>query len=737
MGTVQRDETDGWWLTRGDYERLLGATDTHRKSLIVRLIAEAGLRTAEVTRVRPRDVRSPAGRPGASVLNVSASDGEDGSERLTYLGRNLGRAFERYVWSNDIGDDARVIDVSPRRVQMLLSDVADRAAEETGDPRFAGVSAGDLRAFFARTLLVEERVDPRVVRAVGGWESLESLDRILDVPDESTVIDELSEAAVRARSRRAPDGTDRTMPRRGTRPNGPDESGLVRSVFDRSDAHALVTLDPDGYVERWVGGTARTSTANSEDPVGRHLSSFYPEAAIAGDRPREHLATAAETGRYEAEGWRVGPDGREFWARTVLVARGPRTETRGFTMVLWDLTERKRREQQLRERVDALERRRNLHERVRAVDDAVRTASDRGDLESSVCDHLVAGPEHAVAWVATTDLDGDRPTPATWAGTGRETVDVLFDRLEQNDRPTPWADVLRDGGVDVRTVDEDPTDEGIEAVVAVPISHRETTYGALVVAAPRDSVPDWERSTLAALGRRVGHAVTAIQRRNLLLSDAVVELEFWCDDDDALFVDLSERFDCAFAVESIVPVSGSSLLFYVTMSGAAPGDVFDSAVDHRGVEEVRLVENHDDGCLLEFVVGGDSPLLTLTAYGGTVTEAVVESGEAQLLAEVARDADIRTVVDGLTTAFPRTELVGKHEVERPVRTVREFREGVADQLTDRQEASIRAAYYAGYFDWPRGSTAEEVADSMGVSSPTLHNHLRKAQRALLETFFER
>ncbi|OYR83879.1 hypothetical protein DJ72_06595, partial [Halorubrum distributum] len=31
---------------------------------------------------------------------------------------------------------------------------------------------------------------------------------------------------------------------------------------------------------------------------------------------------------------------------------------------------------------------------------------------------------------------------------------------------------------------------------------------------------------------------------------------------------------------------------------------------------------------------------------------------------------------------------------------------------------------------------EEVADAMGVSSPTFHNHLRKAQRALLDGVFE-
>ncbi|MFC6728234.1 bacterio-opsin activator domain-containing protein, partial [Natronoarchaeum mannanilyticum] len=276
----------------------------------------------------------------------------------------------------------------------------------------------------------------------------------------------------------------------------------------------------------------------------------------------------------------------------------------------------------------------------------------------------------------------------------------------------------------------------VGAVTAVPLAHRETTYSVLAVATDRGAPEDWEGEELSALGRRIGHALTAIQRRNLLLSDAAVELEFRCRDEGAVFVDASARLDCTFSLESIAPVSASSLLFHVTVADADPGDVFDLAVEHRGVEEVRLVETHGDGALLEFVVGGDSPLLTLAAHGATITDAVFESGDGDLVAEVAQDADLRAVVDGLRTAFPDTELVGKREVERPVQTVREFREGVEDELTDRQEATLRAAYYAGYFDWPRGSTAEEVADSMDVSSPTLHNHLRKGQRALLDTFFE-
>lgn len=51
-------------------------------------------------------------------------------------------------------------------------------------------------------------------------------------------------------------------------------------------------------------------------------------------------------------------------------------------------------------------------------------------------------------------------------------------------------------------------------------------------------------------------------------------------------------------------------------------------------------------------------------------------------------------------------------------------------LTDRQQEALEAAYRAGYFDWPRESTAEEVADVLDISPPTLHAHLRKAEGQL-------
>lgn len=82
------------------------------------------------------------------------------------------------------------------------------------------------------------------------------------------------------------------------------------------------------------------------------------------------------------------------------------------------------------------------------------------------------------------------------------------------------------------------------------------------------------------------------------------------------------------------------------------------------------------------------------------------------------------------------KVVSKRKLDRPIERIEVLSDGVFDDLTDRQSEAIEAAYRTGYFDWPRESTAENVAASMAISSPTLHRHLRKAQNELLTEFFD-
>ncbi|MEM4782425.1 MAG: bacterio-opsin activator domain-containing protein [Halalkalicoccus sp.] len=350
------------------------------------------------------------------------------------------------------------------------------------------------------------------------------------------------------------------------------------------------------------------------------------------------------------------------------------------------------------------------------IDSVLIEASTREELENRACEALAG--QYRFAWIDTLSIE-EASSPNAASGIDPETVRSIRDSLDEEpgDRtPRP----LR-------------TEEG--PVLAVPVRYGETRYGTLSVGV-RSRLSEGEREHLSVLGRRIGHAITAIRRQKLLLADTILELEFHSADAPSALVVATDRFDCRFVLESIASASESALVYYVTLTGARAPAVLEHLAECDGIEDSRLVEGRDSGALLELVVSGGCPLFSLTDYGATVTDATVEDGEARILADCAYDTDLRALVSRLTDAFPDTRLVGKQTTERGARTVEGFTRGAADRLTDRQRAALRAAYFGGYFDWPRGSTAEEVADAMGVSSPTLHSHLRKGQRELLELLFE-
>lgn len=135
---------------------------------------------------------------------------------------------------------------------------------------------------------------------------------------------------------------------------------LTQSVVD----YAIVMLDPAGRVQTWNTGAERILGDPHEEAQGRTLESFYPPEEDAPRRAAADLAAAAGQGSHSAEAWRVRRDGSRFWALTVLNAIvGEDGAVRGFSMVLRDLTERRRIDA---EKARVAEQLRSINERLEA-----------------------------------------------------------------------------------------------------------------------------------------------------------------------------------------------------------------------------------------------------------------------------------------------------------------------------------------------------------------------------------
>jgi len=403
----------------------------------------------------------------------------------------------------------------------------------------------------------------------------------------------------------------------------------------------------------------------------------------------------------------------------------------GHTLLFTDVTARKHREQRLAAQRDDLARLERLNGVLRSINQALVSASSRSEIERAVCDHLADSTLYrtsCMADVATWTGDADRWSVGTDGG-GRGDVPSLDGELE--------ADVDWIEGAVVRTpssrdTDRDRDEEGDKGGTwtIVPVTYGHTVFGAIGLHTDRDAVGERERAVLAELGETVGHAINAAEHRQLLAAEVVVELEVECTDERSPLVEATaagERVTLA----GVVPNADGETVTYLEVQSGDPDAVCErltAATDGR----VRRI---DEG-VLEWQVTGTSVLTALTGYGANVTDVTAEDGRALFAVELASTADVRALSDHLEDRFSDTRVVSRRERADPTDDGGPPEAGDLDDLTERQREVLEAAYRAGYFDWPRDSTAEEVADSLDIDSSTLHAHLRKAEHSLLDDLFD-
>ncbi|AXA45142.1 PAS domain S-box protein (plasmid) [Rhizobium leguminosarum] len=129
-----------------------------------------------------------------------------------------------------------------------------------------------------------------------------------------------------------------------------DEEGRFRLLVDAITDYAIYMLSPEGIITSWNTGAQRFKGYKPSEILGQHFSRFYLEEDRAAGIPARALATAAEHGRFEGEGWRQRKDGTCFWAHVIIdPIRHPSGELIGYAKITRDLTERRAAEQTIRQ----------------------------------------------------------------------------------------------------------------------------------------------------------------------------------------------------------------------------------------------------------------------------------------------------------------------------------------------------------------------------------------------------
>jgi PAS domain S-box-containing protein len=528
-------------------------------------------------------------------------------------------------------------------------------------------------------------------------------------------------------------GVDPEDRRRDLRADGPPVGNVVDALDD-----ALYVVDDSGTLVYWNAelrdrfgyDDAELRDLDPADFLAPPDTDEVPDdpAAFVDVPDRYNVATLATKGG--------DPVPHELFGTTYAdEATGERYRV-GLARDISDRLERQRELERQRDELATLDRiNRLLLETVREL---VRTAS-RDAVERAVCERLAASDLYRFAWVGEREFEGDAVVPRASAGDDRGYLDAV---TVDGDGTDPVARALRTGEVQVAAVDDGPPapwreaarERGFASVAGVPLRGDDAVHGVLAVHATReDAFTPREQAGFEVVGRTVGAVIEAAQNRDLLFTDAVVELEFRVGDADTALVRAVADLGCELALDGYVAATDGWVL-YVTVEGAAPEAVVAAVADDDRVDRARVVTGGEGG-RVELLVTESSLLHAVTDAGTTLQHAVATPDGSDLVVEAPLDADVRGIVDDIRDTFVDVTFVARRERDRETTAIGRPG-GLLGDLTDRQREVVEAAYRAGYFDWPRESTAEEVAGSLGLAGPTLHGHLRKAEATILSALLD-
>ncbi|MDG5761488.1 bacterio-opsin activator domain-containing protein [Natronococcus sp. A-GB1] len=475
----------------------------------------------------------------------------------------------------------------------------------------------------------------------------------------------------------------------------------------------------------------------ANDRVGEFLDTDRTETPIA-ERLRSRFDDAHE--RALENGESITADTYHEPAETWLEVRLEPTGS-GLTGCLRDVSRRRERERRFerqRERMEALN---GVYEVMRAINDVVVTDASRAELERTTCETLADTPGYEFAFVAGVDSATGEITQRIEAGIEGyvERIPLSTDPDEPSGRgPAGRAirtqrlqvsnDVLTDP--DFEPWREDARELGYRSAAAIPIVHGGGLYGVLgVTSAHRHAFTEEVGEGIGQLGEILGHAIAAIERKRALMGDQLIELEYEIKNAVDMF-DGPEMTDRHVSFERVVRVDDEQFLEYgVTSVEAFPEvETLVERVPHW--EDVTVLDESAGEITFELTITSPPLFSVVASHGGYVESAAIDGGDYRMTIHLPESADIRAATEAIQDVYPDATNVARRQVTPSNESIAQIQDHLYGVLTDRQRTVLETAYYAGFFEWPRHSSGEDISETLGITPATFHEHLRSAQQKI-------
>ncbi len=526
----------------------------------------------------------------------------------------------------------------------------------------------------------------------------------------------------------------------------PDPEEIVRAIEDApigiSLSDASLSDDPLVYInDAWedITGYDREFTLGRNPRFLQGPATDAETKAAVGNAIANDDPITVEIRNYRR-------DGTPFWNElTVAPVHDDEGEVAHYVGFQNDVSDRKTAETLAEKRATKLAEERqslkrlleHVHGLLNEVTEILFTERERDAIVQQVCEAVGNDEAFPACWFGSTPTTGN--TLDLEASTGLP--DPVDSPLELTALPDPVEEAIESGDVATCRVREcpgealNPAAVGARRLAIIPVSYGRKDYGVLGVYGDRGGTLDSrEQQLLASIGNMIGSRLNAIDVQRVISADQVIEVEIAITDE-------------TFPLSAVASKLGTDVEYVGLTRGkdADTGELFcttaddtlrDEVTELPFVEDVRTITDSDDGTTFAMTVDSITPFDELAEYGASITELHAHPERAVLTIELPPSYEVRSILDLLEADYEQVALRSRTDRDNQVRTTLDKSSILEERLTDRQLTALEAAHMNGYFEWPRPTDGSAIADTMGITRQTFHQHLRAAERKLVETFVD-
>ncbi|MDB2273636.1 bacterio-opsin activator domain-containing protein [Halorubrum ezzemoulense] len=541
-------------------------------------------------------------------------------------------------------------------------------------------------------------------------------------------------------------GVPTSEPRQDVSDHEPSAGEVTRAVEDAPIGISMSDPDLPDYPLVYVNNAWEEHTGYPvEEALGRNPRFLQgpgtdPETV---DEIGEAIANEEEA-TVEIRNYRR--DGTPFWNElTVAPIYDEEGELAHYVGFQNDISERKAAERLAEERAEKLATERRSLDRVLGrvnglfsdISRILVENRDSGVISERVCEVVAGEPGYAGGWIGEVSSATGRLEIRAASGVAVEsgaTFDIeetpaeVRETVETGEPHSGSIEHVADGPLEPKTA-------GGRRLLVVPLTYGERQYGLLAIYGSGADVLDRrERRVCESVGKMIANGLHSIETTEILTTDRVVELVVGIRDSTASLARIADAVGGEVEHLGTTRLDDDACELYFRADGE--GVDLDELASLPLVESMRTVSETNDGVSFAVTVTESPPLTQLADHGGVVAEATATPEGATLTIEAPPERDVRSILDVFRDEYEGVELRSRVERESRDRTVTEFAAAVDERLTDRQRAALKTAELNGYFEWPRPVDGSEIAERMGITRQTFHQHLRAAERKLVEAYVD-